>query len=113
MESYESEHTKFIREWMATHPEEIQEQKRGRALWWDKKPQTPEVPVIVVEDATLPSMKKTSMTLAELQASSSSVTHGGPALILIGEVFGQDISTRTIKRSDEYSLPAPAASLCA
>jgi len=73
----------------------------------------PEVPVIVVEDATLPSMKKTSMTLAELQASSSSVTHGGPALILIGEVFGQDISTRTIDRSDELSLPAPAASLCA
>ena len=43
MESYESEHTKFIREWMEKHPEEIQEQKRGRALWWDKKPQTPEL----------------------------------------------------------------------
>jgi hypothetical protein len=43
MESYESEHTKFIREWLEKHPEEIQEQKRGRALWWDKKPETPEV----------------------------------------------------------------------
>ena len=41
MESYESEHTKFIREWMECHPEEISEQKRGRALWWDKPPQTP------------------------------------------------------------------------
>ena len=43
MERYESEHTKFIREWMERHPEEIAEQKRGRALWWDKLPQTPEV----------------------------------------------------------------------
>ena len=42
MESYESEHTIFIREWLTKHPEEIQEQKRGRALWWDKQPQTPE-----------------------------------------------------------------------
>ena len=36
MAIYESEHTKFMREWMEKHPEEIQEQKAGRALWWDK-----------------------------------------------------------------------------
>ena len=36
MAMYESEHTKFMREWMAKHPEEITEQKEGRALWWDK-----------------------------------------------------------------------------
>jgi hypothetical protein len=33
---YESEHTKFIREWMEKHPQELDEQKAGRALWWDK-----------------------------------------------------------------------------
>jgi hypothetical protein len=39
MAMYESEHTKFMREWMERHPEQLIEQKRGRALWWDKPPQ--------------------------------------------------------------------------
>ena len=39
MALYESEHTKFMREWMEQHPEELQEQQKGRALWWDKPPQ--------------------------------------------------------------------------
>jgi hypothetical protein len=39
---YESEHTRFIREWLAQHPEEIEEQKKGRALWWDKPQQVDE-----------------------------------------------------------------------
>jgi hypothetical protein len=43
MEKYESEHTQFIRDWLKQHPEEIAEQKAGRALWWDKPPQTPAV----------------------------------------------------------------------
>lgn len=36
MALYESEHTKFMREWLAQHPDQIEEQKKGRALWWDK-----------------------------------------------------------------------------
>ncbi len=36
MAMYESEHTKFMREWMAKNPQEAQEQQAGRALWWDK-----------------------------------------------------------------------------
>ena len=40
MALYESEHTRFMREWMEKHPEEAQEQQKGRALWWDKPPQT-------------------------------------------------------------------------
>lgn len=40
MSGYESEHTKFIREWMEQHPEELLEQKKGRALWWDKPSRT-------------------------------------------------------------------------
>jgi hypothetical protein len=35
---YESEHTKFIRRFLAEHPEEIESQKKGRAVWWDKSP---------------------------------------------------------------------------
>jgi hypothetical protein len=42
MAMYESEHTKFIREWLEKHPEELIEQKKGRALWWDKAPQNPD-----------------------------------------------------------------------
>ena len=38
--AYVSDFTKFINGWMAEHPEEREEQKKGRALWWDK-PQTP------------------------------------------------------------------------
>ncbi len=36
MALYESEHTVFMREWMAKNPQELEEQKQGRALWWDK-----------------------------------------------------------------------------
>lgn len=33
---YESEHTKFMREFLDKNPEEIEEQRKGRALWWDR-----------------------------------------------------------------------------
>jgi hypothetical protein len=36
--NYESEHTKFIRELMDENPRFAQEQKKGRAIWWDKRP---------------------------------------------------------------------------
>jgi len=36
MAMYESEHTRFMREWLENHPEQREEQKKGRALWWDK-----------------------------------------------------------------------------
>lgn len=38
MANYESEHTRFIREWLEKNPKELAEQKAGRALWWDKAP---------------------------------------------------------------------------
>jgi len=34
--AYESEHTKFMREWLAQHPAEPDVQQSGRALWWDR-----------------------------------------------------------------------------
>lgn len=42
MAIYESEHTRFMREWLEKHPQELEEQKRGRAMWWDKPQQDPE-----------------------------------------------------------------------
>ena len=37
-EGYVSEPTRFIREYLARHPEEVESQRRGRAIWWDKAP---------------------------------------------------------------------------
>lgn len=33
---YESDLTKFMRDFLARHPEEIASQKKGRGIWWDK-----------------------------------------------------------------------------
>ena len=38
MAKYESEHTKFMREWLEKNPTELVEKEKGRALWWDKTP---------------------------------------------------------------------------
>lgn len=35
---YESDLTKFMREFLKKHPEEVESQRLGRAAWWDKKP---------------------------------------------------------------------------
>lgn len=35
---YESEHTKFVRALMAAKPQLADEQRKGRAIWWDKEP---------------------------------------------------------------------------
>jgi len=48
MAMYESDITKFIREYLQQHPEEVESQKAGRAIWWDKTPQ---------ERAPTPSMR--------------------------------------------------------
>ena len=42
MALYESEHTKFMREMMAKHPEWAEDQLVGRALLWDRKVDLPE-----------------------------------------------------------------------
>jgi hypothetical protein len=38
---YDSEFTLFMREWLEKHPDQSEEKRKGRALWWDK-PQDPE-----------------------------------------------------------------------
>ncbi len=39
MAQYESDLTKFMRQYLEQHPEEIASQKKGRAVWWDKTPE--------------------------------------------------------------------------
>ena len=33
---YESDLTIFMREFLKAHPEEVDSQRKGRAIWWDK-----------------------------------------------------------------------------
>jgi hypothetical protein len=35
---YESDITKFIKDYLRAHPEEVESQRKGRAIWWDKRP---------------------------------------------------------------------------
>ena len=34
---YVSEYTLFIQQYMAEHPEVVEDQKRGWSIWWDRK----------------------------------------------------------------------------
>jgi hypothetical protein len=36
---YESDLTKFMRKFLEEHPEEVESQRKGRAIWWDKTPE--------------------------------------------------------------------------
>ena len=36
--NYESDHTRFIRGLMEQNPRLAEEQEKGRAIWWDKRP---------------------------------------------------------------------------
>lgn len=37
MALYESDHTKFMRETLAKNPEWVEDQKVGRAIWWENR----------------------------------------------------------------------------
>ncbi len=43
---YESDITKFMRQFLERHPEEVESQKRGRAIWWDKSPDERTTPAV-------------------------------------------------------------------
>ena len=44
---YESDTTKFLREFLDKHPEELEAQRKGRGMWWDAGDRrTPPSPVI-------------------------------------------------------------------
>jgi len=33
---YESDITRYMKDYLRSHPEEVESQRRGRAIWWDK-----------------------------------------------------------------------------
>jgi hypothetical protein len=38
MAAYESDHTRFMREWLEQHPQELEVKQSGHALWWNRPP---------------------------------------------------------------------------
>lgn len=53
-----------------------------------------DLPVVIVENASLPGMATTATTLGALQFVTERMTHGGPALLMIGRVFQRATSTQ-------------------
>ena len=39
MAAYESDLTRFMRQFLDKHPEELESQAKGRLIWWDKGPE--------------------------------------------------------------------------
>jgi hypothetical protein len=35
---YESDLTRFMKDFLSAHPEEVESQRKARAIWWDKTP---------------------------------------------------------------------------
>jgi len=44
---YVSEHTRFMRELLEARPQIVEQQREGRAIWWDKTPRA------LAEEATM------------------------------------------------------------
>ncbi|MFY9326720.1 MAG: DUF3460 family protein [Georgfuchsia sp.] len=42
MAKYESEYTKFMREWKQSHLEQAEVAQKGWSLWWNKEPRDQE-----------------------------------------------------------------------
>lgn len=70
-------------------------------------------PVVIVENATLPTMMQTATNLGILRHAPERITQG-PALILIGRVFG-DVSTRAYTAASNVEVPREviARAICA
>lgn len=52
MKAYESDVTKFMRDFLERHPEVVEKQKLARATWWDR-PQSPSISK-ALDEATVP-----------------------------------------------------------
>lgn len=53
------------------------------------------LPVVIVENASLPDMTETALTLGEMKAGAERTSHGGPALLMIGRVYGERLRAQT------------------
>jgi siroheme synthase len=72
-----------------------------------------DMPVLIVENASLPDMATTATTLGALRCVTENMTHGGPALLMIGRVFQRAADAYTTVIDREAVREALTASLCA
>jgi uroporphyrin-III C-methyltransferase len=71
-----------------------------------------DMPVVIVENASLPEMATTATTLGALRSMTENMTHGGPALLMIGRVFQRAEAQTTVV--DRVAVrEVVTASLCA
>jgi uroporphyrin-III C-methyltransferase len=72
-----------------------------------------DMPVVIVENASLPGMAQTATTLGALQTVAERMTHGGPALLMIGRVFERAAGAQQLAIDDDAVRFAVTAGLCA
>ena len=71
-----------------------------------------DMPVVMVENASLPEMMTTATTLGALRSMTENMTHGGPALLMIGRVFQRAEAQATVINRDAVR-EVVTAPLCA
>jgi uroporphyrin-III C-methyltransferase len=71
-----------------------------------------DMPILIVENASLPDRSTTATTLGELQLATEKTTHGGPALLMMGRVF-QQVEAQTPVIDNDVVREALTVSLCA
>jgi uroporphyrin-III C-methyltransferase len=72
-----------------------------------------DMPVLIVENASLPNMALTAATLGALRSMTERMTHGGPALLMIGRVFERAADAQTTGIDRDAVREVLTASLCA
>src|SRR6187455_559532 len=60
-----------------------------------------DMPVLIVENASLPQMTTMATTLDALRSISERTTHGGPALLMIGRVFQRELDAQDAMSVDD------------
>jgi uroporphyrin-III C-methyltransferase len=70
-------------------------------------------PVVIVENASLPQVSTTSMTLDALRTTGELLLHGGPALLMIGPVFADALNARAMLDAQNPARDLSPASRCA
>ena len=60
-----------------------------------------DMPVLIVENASLPQMTTMATTLDALRSITERMTHGGPALLMIGRVFQRELDAQEAMSVDD------------
>lgn len=71
------------------------------------------MPVVIVENASLPNVTKSASTLGELRDGLDWTSHGGPALLMIGRVFERVLRAQHADNEQDIVRDGIAAAGCA